>query len=212
MVQYLYMFSLFFEHPLLFFLNAIALISALSIHEFAHAWTADKLGDPTPRLQGRLTLNPLKHLDPLGTLLLFVMGFGWGKPVEFDPYNLRHPRRDSGLIALAGPVSNIATALLLSLILQVVALPEILGAVVLFTIRISLVLAVFNFIPVHPLDGGKIVVGFLPKETALEWDAIMHRWGFLILLFLIFPLGNSGSPVSYLVTPIVNGLFSLMVR
>ena len=102
--------STLFSNPFLFLLEIIALVSALTFHEFAHAWMADKLGDPTPRLQDRLTLNPAKHLDPLGTLLLLVAGFGWGKPVEFDPFNLRHPRRDTALIALAGPVSNILMA------------------------------------------------------------------------------------------------------
>src|SRR3990167_2370413 len=101
------------------------LIIAITIQEFAHAFLADRLGDPTPRAQGRLTLNPLAHLDPVGTLMLLIFRFGWGKPVIFDPYNLAHPRRDAGLISLAGPVSNIILAIGLSLILRFIPLPTL---------------------------------------------------------------------------------------
>ncbi len=205
------MLSTLFSNPFLFVLDIIALVSALTIHEFAHAWMADKLGDPTPRLQNRLTLNPKNHLDPLGTLLLLVAGFGWGKPVEFDPFNLRHPRRDTAIIALAGPVSNVLMAITLSLALNLLPLPELFQALFIYTIQICIMLAVFNLIPIHPLDGGKILIGFLPKETALEWDAILHKYGFIILMLLIFPFGNSQSPVSYLISPIINGLMRLLL-
>ncbi|MEK7065464.1 MAG: site-2 protease family protein, partial [Patescibacteria group bacterium] len=92
-------------NPLGFLFWLIALVVAITIHEFSHAYAADRLGDPTPRLQGRLTLNPLAHLDPLGTLMLLIARFGWGKPVVFDPFNLRHPRRDAAIISFAGPLS-----------------------------------------------------------------------------------------------------------
>src|SRR3989304_9414536 len=95
-----------------------ALLIAVTIHEFAHAFIADKLGDPTPGMQGRISLNPLRHLDPIGTLMLILFRFGWGKPVPFDPFNLRHPKRDSAIIALAGPVSNIILAIFASFILR----------------------------------------------------------------------------------------------
>lgn len=205
------MFGLLFSNPLLFTLEAVSLVAALTIHEFAHAWMADRLGDPTPRAHGRLSLNPRCHLDPLGTLLLLFIGFGWGKPVEFDPYNLQHPRRDTALIALAGPASNILIAILLSLSIHLLPLPGIFATLVVFTIHISLVLAIFNLIPIHPLDGGKILIGFLPKEIAMEWDDMLHRYGMIILLFLIFPFGNSQSPVSYLISPIVEGLLKLLL-
>ena len=103
------------------------LIIAITVHEFAHALLADRLGDPTPRSQGRLTLNPLAHLDPLGTLMLFLFRFGWGKPVIFDPYNLAHPRRDAGIISLAGPASNILLATILALSLRFLPLPQLLS-------------------------------------------------------------------------------------
>jgi Zn-dependent protease len=109
------MLATLFTNPLLFIIWAVALVLAIAIHEYAHARAADTLGDPTPRALGRLTLDPRAHLDPLGTLMLLVLGFGWGRPVEFDPYNLRSPRRDGALIALAGPVSNLLFALVLAL-------------------------------------------------------------------------------------------------
>src|SRR5438876_3599187 len=106
-------------NPIEFVLGLAALIIAITIHEFSHALAAEHLGDPTPRLQGRLTLNPLAHLDPLGTILLILVRFGWGKPVVFDPYNLRNPRRDGAIISIAGPVSNVLLAIVCSLLLHV---------------------------------------------------------------------------------------------
>src|SRR3989338_2044892 len=110
------MLDLLFSNPLVFAAAALSLLAAITVHEFAHAYAADRLGDPTPRLQGRLTLNPLVHLDPIGTLLLFVIGFGWGKPVQFDPYNLENPKRDAAIISFAGPVSNLILATIAALI------------------------------------------------------------------------------------------------
>src|SRR3990167_2882360 len=132
------------------------LIIAITVHEFAHALLADRLGDPTPRSQGRLTLNPLAHLDPLGTLMLFVFRFGWGKPVIFDPYNLAHPRRDAGIISIAGPLSNLFLAIILSLCLHFLPLPLLLYPLFYTVIILNISLAIFNLVPVAPLDGEKI--------------------------------------------------------
>ena len=98
------MLSTLFSSPVEFFLNALALLMAITIHEFSHAYVADYLGDPTPRLQKRLTLNPISHLDPYGLLFMLLVGFGWGKPVTFDPYNLKNPRPHAALISIAGPI------------------------------------------------------------------------------------------------------------
>ena len=200
-----------FSNPLFFLFTTAALVAAITMHEFAHAWMADRLGDPTPRAQGRLTLNPLRHLDPLGTLMLLVTRFGWGKPVEFDPYNLKHPRKDSATIALAGPASNLLTAGVLSLLIHITTLPAILEFFFTTLILFSVTLAIFNLIPIHPLDGGKIAVGFLPKNIAYEWDTIMHKYGVFILIFMLLPFGNSQSPISYLLLPIVDGILKFFL-
>src|SRR3989344_6644428 len=118
------MLDLLFTSPLSFVVIFGGIIIAIGLHEAAHCYMADYLGDPTPRSLGRLTLNPLSHLDPLGTLVILVTGaYGWGKPAPFDPYNLADPRRDTALIALAGPASNILVAILLSLIFRISTLP-----------------------------------------------------------------------------------------
>src|SRR3989338_8810889 len=140
------------------------LIIAITVHEFAHALLADRLGDPTPRSQGRLTLNPLAHLDPVGTLMLLLFRFGWGKPVIFDPYTLAHPRRDAGIISLAGPASNILLATILALSLRFLPLPQLLSPFFYITILLNITLAVFNLIPVYPLDGEKILAALLPRD------------------------------------------------
>jgi Zn-dependent protease len=190
---------------------AIALLVSLTIHEFAHAFIAEKLGDPTPRIQGRITLNPLAHLDPLGSLAILLVGFGWGKPVMFDPYNLRSPKRDVALIALAGPASNLILATLLAIVLQAVSLPLFAQDVITFVIATNVGLAIFNLIPIHPLDGGKILIGLAPKDVAQEWDQILHQYGTIILLFLILPLNNGRSAVSSLISPIVNVILQVLL-
>lgn len=197
------MIDLFFASPLLFLIIFPGLLLAITIHEFAHAWMADRLGDPTPRSQGRLTLDPRAHLDPLGTLAILLTRFGWGKPVEFDPYNLREPLRDSALIALAGPASNIIMAIILSLVLRFVSLPwEWLAVGLLQVLIINVVLAIFNLVPVYPLDGSKIILALLPPQAALEYESFMHRYGMWLLIFIIFPW-NGASLVSQFIWPLV---------
>lgn len=208
------MIGFLFSDPLLFLIWAAALISAVTIHEFAHAWTAVKLGDPTPRLQGRLTLNPLAHLDPLGTLMLLLVRFGWGKPVQFDPFNLKNPRRDAAVISLAGPASNLLLASLLSIILRLVSMPfsglTILSALIPPFIMLNVVLAIFNLVPVHPLDGGKILVGLLPPSDAARVDLFMNRYGIFILILLIFPMFGT-SFVFSIISPVINFLLGIYI-
>ncbi|EKD62732.1 MAG: hypothetical protein ACD_52C00077G0009 [uncultured bacterium] len=207
------MLDFLFTTPLIFFSWIAALLFAITIHEFAHAWTADRLGDPTPRLQGRITLNPIAHLDPLGTLMLILFRFGWGKPVQFDQFNLKNPRRDAALISLAGPASNIASAIVLSLILQLTGtvLPLILTEAIIPTfIVLNVLLAIFNLIPIHPLDGGKILVGLLPARDAHELDTFLQKYGIFILFFLIFPLAGR-SPISSFLTPIMNFILKILL-
>lgn len=204
------LFSLLLSNPILFFLVAGALIISLTIHEFAHAFIADKLGDPTPRLQGRITLNPLAHLDPLGTLAMLFLGFGWGKPVMFDPYNLKDPKSDAALIALAGPASNLILATILAIAFRFFGSESLFASLAYLVIQTNVGLAIFNLIPIHPLDGGKILIGLAPKDVAHEWDQVLHQYGTVILLFLILPL-NGQSAVSALISPIVATILRILL-
>jgi len=176
--------------------RVIVLLIAFTIHELAHAVTADYLGDPTPRNSGRITLNPLKHLDPFGTLLLLIAGFGWAKPVMVNPMNMRgNPRTSMAIVAIAGPLSNIAMAVLGALIFRLglvsyTAIPAsgILPSpsYVLFEfVWINLILAFFNLIPVPPLDGSKILYAIMPAEFS-RLVRPFEQYGFIILMMVVF--------------------------
>jgi len=168
---------------------------ALTIHEFAHGWVANRLGDPTARLQGRLTLNPLAHLDPIGTLAIVFIHFGWAKPVPVDYRYLKRPRRDMMLIAAAGPVSNLilgaACAFCYRMIPWAAGGPE--WAWLLLPARtmlrtgvwVNVVLAVFNLLPIPPLDGSRVVSGLLPVRQAISYSRL-EPYGFIIILLLFF--------------------------
>ena len=213
-----------FNNPIGFVFWAVALVVAITIHEYAHAYAAERLGDPTPRLMGRLNLNPLAHLDPLGTLMLLIARFGWGKPVQFDPFNLRNPRRDSAIISLAGPVSNLILALICSVLLNILFrssfilmnnwfigfVVQVLIALLQPVIMLNVVLAVFNLVPIHPLDGFKIVGGILPPEYAKQWHEL-EPYGMIFLLFLIFPVFGGASPISSIISPIINLILSILM-
>ena len=199
------MLNVLMSSPTAFLVLALALLISITIHEFAHAYLADYLGDPTPRSQGRVTLNPLAHLDPLGTILLLLVGFGWGKPVMFDPYNLKNEQRDTMIIALAGPASNIILAFLIAVLLPWLPFAGFIWQVV---ITINIALATFNLLPIYPLDVSKILMGLLPRHLAIEYQDIMSRYGFIILLALVFLPINGGAPVEYLVRPVMNGLLT----
>lgn len=205
------MLNTLFSNPLLFLVWAVGLILAISIHEFSHAVAADRLGDPTPRAQGRLTLNPLSHLDPLGTLALLFLGFGWGRPVMFDPYNLRSPRRDSAIIALAGPISNLLLALILSLIIHFVPGIGVFTAVLSIIIIMNITLAIFNLVPVFPLDGEKILGGLLPPELYREFAMIMKQYGTIILVLMLLPIAGGVSPISALISPVISFVAGLLL-
>lgn len=192
--------------------SLIAIIFAISVHEFMHAFLADRLGDSTPAYQGRLTLNPLAHLDPLGSLLiLFTLvsgfGIGWGKPVQFNPWNLKNPRRDAALISLAGPFSNFVQAVIFAIILKFV--PVELKLFFVPFVLINLSLGVFNLLPIAPLDGFKVVGGLLPPSLAQGWSQL-ERYGLIFLIFLIFPLFGSQSILGMFIFPIVRTLFSFL--
>ena len=175
------------------------LLLALTLHEYAHGYVAYRLGDPTARDAGRLTLNPLSHLDPIGTIAFFFIKFGWAKPVPVNPYYFKNPRKDMLWVALAGPITNlllaVASALLLrALIGTATLIPEsaMLAAILvpLFnmlvaSVWINLVLCIFNFLPIPPLDGSRIVTGLLPENLARTY-ASFERYGFIVILILAF--------------------------
>jgi len=193
----------------------LSIFIALSIHESSHALAADWLGDPTPKLDGRISLNPLRHIDLTGLLFMLFFGFGWGKPVMFDPYNLKNPRRDAALISLAGPASNILLALCLSILLRLFNLLNLsqLSTIgyLLFSplIIINLTLGIFNLLPIHPLDGFKIVGGILSEDQARDWFQL-QRFGIIFLILLIIPLGSS-SVLDVIMRPIQSFVIPLFL-
>jgi len=206
------LFNLLSAGPIIFFIFAIGLVIAITIHEFAHAWMADHLGDPTPRVQGRVTLNPLAHLDPMGTIALLLVGFGWGKPVEFDPYNFKHRTRDSALVAFAGPASNLILAVILAVLIRGFGLGDnVLGLAFVLILQINVSLAIFNMVPVAPLDGEKILYAFLPKDIAYEYRQFMRQYGLFVLLFLIFPIIGGRSAISSLISPVIAIVMALLL-
>lgn len=205
----------------------IAFIIAIVIHEASHAWMSDRLGDPTAKIQGRLTLNPLAHIDLYGTIIVPILlyistaglpggpfVFGWAKPVMFDPYNLKNARKDSALISLAGPASNLILAVIISLFIHIFG-PLFLGSGIFHLLvqimEINVLLAIFNFIPIHPLDGGKIFIGLLPEHEAHDADLFLQRYGTLILIFLIFPFFHGVSPISTFLYPVTNFITNLLL-
>jgi Zn-dependent protease len=193
----------------------IALVVAITIHEFSHAFMAYRLGDPTAKVHGRMTLNPLAHLDPIGTIMILFVGFGWGKPVPFDPFNLRNPKRDSALISLAGPLSNVLLALFLVGLFWIgifARIPTLLtiSQIIQPIVFLNLVLAIFNLLPIHPLDGFKILGGILPKEWYYDWMQ-MERYGIFFLIFLILPiLPQGGSIIGVILGPVLRSITNFL--
>jgi len=176
-------FSLF-SNPLQILVMAVGLLLGIDVHECAHAWAANELGDPTARYQGRLSLNPLVHLDPMGTVMMlfsifYGFGIGWGRPVPVNPWNLRHGRVGQGMVAVAGPISNLILAGMLALPLRVIWPGARLAATVWLTlISVNVGLALFNLLPIAPLDGAAVLKGILSavrQPWAYEWVQALER-------------------------------------
>jgi Zn-dependent protease len=195
------------------------LLFALTFHEFAHGFIAYRLGDPTARDAGRLTLNPLKHLDPLGTIAFFFIKFGWAKPVPVNPRYFQNPKKDMLWVALAGPVTNLALAVISAILTKAIwtlasilpyssaaeAILVPLNSMLIASVWINLVLCIFNFLPIPPLDGSRILMGLLPNNLALSYMRI-ERFGFIIILVLAF----SGI-LSKVIVPIISFANSLLL-
>jgi len=202
----------------------VILLLGIPIHEWAHAWSAYQLGDDTASLQGRMTLNPMAHLDPIGSLLLLFSGFGWGKPVPVNPYRMRtNPRAGMAISAAAGPISNFILAMLLAVPFRMdwadlgAAVTGrymgnfSIGALLLTAIEINLGLMLFNLIPIYPLDGEKVLTGLLPPR----WGNSLLRlrpYGMLIMAVLLFILPRSGVDlIGIVITPVYGLLMSLLL-
>ena len=200
-------------NPLSLVALVFALAIAITVHEANHAWVATLLGDPTPRMMGRVSLNPMRHLDPIGTIMIFVAHFGWGKPVMFNPWNLKiNPHIGSAMVAFAGPVANIAAAIffLLPLRFQTSIDPQM-GEVIRTIVSLNIGLAAFNLIPIPPLDGFSVVTGILPRPIAELFEPL-RQYGWIILLLLIFlPMFGGPDLLGAMLRPIIT-LISGFVR
>ncbi len=191
------------------------ILFALTVHEYAHGWVAYRFGDPTAKNAGRLTLNPLSHLDPLGTIMLFLVHLGWAKPVPVNPYNLRHPKEDMVWVSLAGPGANMLMALMCGLIIRLVnplsaylemgsSFLGILALMVVYGMMINLILAFFNLIPLPPLDGSKILMGLLPVQYEYQM-AQLERVGPFLLIGIILISNFAGIPILWrILSPFVS--------
>lgn len=211
------MLNIFTREGLIAFLYTLpALLISLSIHEFAHAWVAYKQGDISQKIRGRLTLDPFKHIDPIGFLCIVLCGVGWGRPVMVDDRNFKNSRKGTMLTALAGPVSNLLLAVLLTLVLKILMMLGVFDNIVansigtiflqmfLYTIEFNIVFGIFNLIPLPPLDGSKVLAYFLPQSLR----GIMYtleRYSFIIILIIFCT-----NITSYIITPAYNAILNLL--
>lgn len=196
-------------------LMIIPVLLALTVHEFAHGLAAWKLGDDTAKRAGRLTLNPISHMDPIGTLMLFLFKFGWAKPVPFDPRNFKNPVRDTTLVALAGPVSNFISAFILTIIFKLLVkfgffglfspyLAANISQIFVLTIIVNVSLGLFNLIPIPPLDGFKVLAYFLPSR----WIMTIQQNSFIIMIAFVALLATGF--LGKVLWPAVNTILGLL--
>lgn len=195
----------------------LCLIIAITIHEFFHALAADKLGDPTPRSFGRLSLNPLAHADPFGTFLLPLMSaftgiptIGWAKPVPIDPFNFQHPKKDEIIVSLAGPLSNLSLTLICSFLVRFFPPLSLAGNIFFYLILINVSLFIFNLLPIPPLDGSKVFLNLLSPQSYAKWSETFDHYGIVLLLIFVFlPVSNGRSLINLIMFPTVNFILKL---
>ncbi|MFH0874239.1 MAG: site-2 protease family protein [Candidatus Komeilibacteria bacterium] len=206
--------NLLFQQPGVAILLLLAIIVVISVHEYSHALAGYLLGDKTAEHEGRLTLNPLSHLDLMGSLMLIIVGFGWGRPVPFNPYNLRWPKWGPAAVSLAGPVSNFIMAFvfagILALIRPTYGVDNYLTLFLIFLVMYSVGLGLFNLIPIPPLDGSRVLLTLLPHRY--DWLAIwLQRNGFWLLIGLLIVLQFSDQGFFLHVVNAILGLFGLQL-
>jgi Zn-dependent protease len=202
----------------LILIQAPVILLSLTIHEYAHGWVANKLGDPTAEQMGRLTLNPIAHLDVLGTILMFVVGFGWAKPVPINPINFKDPKKGTLLVAIAGPLSNLATAIVAGLILSAMIPKMITGelvfagayavipVIIILALVYGIALAVFNMLPIPPLDGSRVLYAVLPQRELRVYRQF-EPYGVLVL-FGLFIFGSGVFKYIFYPVSLLSELFS----
>lgn len=193
--------------------TAFVVFCTLPVHEFAHAWTANKLGDGTARLSGRLTLNPMKHLDLVGSLLIFITGFGWAKPVPINQNNFKNPKKGMALTAFAGPLSNLIMAFVFMIFMHIFGLfhntaTGIFALFFQYAAVVNIQLAVFNLLPVPPLDGSRIFWAILPDKY--YWKVMQYERIIMIVLFVLLLVGVLSWPLNFL-SGLVYQLFNFIV-
>ena len=209
--------------PETIFLIAVFLLIAFPVHEFAHAFVAWRLGDSTAKMFGRLTLNPIVHFDPFGGLMLAISAlsgsgliFGWAKPTPVNPSNLRDRRNGEVFVSLAGPASNLVMAALAAIVIRVViamhlTIPREAQIVLIQFLQVNVLLAVFNLLPIPPLDGSALLFRVLPARQAWQYRQVLSQYGFIILIILIIPILPSGSVLGTVVGPIINAVTRFLV-
>ena len=211
------MFNIFTKEGLVIFLYTLpALLLSLSIYKFAQAWTAYKLGDSSQKLRGRLTLDPFKHVDPIGLIFIAILGIGWGKPVTMDDRNFKDKAKGTMLTAIAGPIATFLMAIFLTFVLKGLIMVGVLNLtdtnnvvnilvqMLIMTIQFNVVFAIFNMIPIPPFDGAKVLFYFLPKK--LRWISYkIERYSFIIFLILVFT-----DIVAYIIAPAYSLVFKLI--
>jgi Zn-dependent protease len=189
-----------------------SILLASTVHEYAHAWTAYKLGDATAKAEGRLSLNPLVHIDPIGALFMVLFRFGWSKPVPINEYNFDNPALGTGLTALAGPVSNLIMAVIASIIYNLLPSSSIVLLLFLTTfIIVNISLMIFNLLPLPPLDGHKIVRALLPARLREYWE-MLERYSVYILLLIFLPFSPLSTLTTYLISRTLGFFLDLLLR
>ena len=202
-----------FSEPILFFLWVVAIIVALTIHEFSHALAGKLQGDPTAELEGRLTLNPLSHIDWLGFVLLLIAGFGWAKPTPFNPYNLKYKKWGGAVVALAGPISNAIVVLLIGAALAIVVRTTNLPAdnlmirFFLLLIEINVLLGIFNLFPIPPLDGSKVLYSLIGDRYPQVVQFLETYGTYLLIAFIIFGGGLLTTLFQIVYSVVLNTIF-----